>query len=430
MEATKRERRREEDDNDGNEETKQEASSESLVLPPELIREILIRLPAKSIGRFKCISKLFHSLSSDPGFAKSHLDLTLRNDSVHRKLIVSSHNLYALDLNSIGDGCQGIRDLVALELSYPLKDDPSVFDEMIRVYVRDHLYGGGSEVDQDDRRVMLKLNAKSFRRNWVEIVGSSNGLVCISPGEGALFLYNPTTGESKRLPETLPPKSKEYGEQFQTFGFGFDDLTSDYKVVKLIADNDDVLHASVYSLKTDSWRWIRDLTYQHNDGFNSGVHLKGAIHWVLTLEDGNHNQRLVLAFDLRTEEFREMPLPDGAEDCLHRFKNFVVGNLNGRLCVVNSCYEVHDDIWVMNEYGEASSWRRIRISLLYRSMKPLCSTKNSEEVLLELDGDMVLYNFETDASRNLGIRGVKLSDGFEANTYVESLISPNTYGLV
>ncbi|KAG2321444.1 hypothetical protein Bca52824_014657 [Brassica carinata] len=381
--TTKKERRR-------REETTEKASPQSSELPPEIIREILIRLPAKSIGRFRCVSKLFCSLSSDPRFAKIHLDLTIRNDTVHRKLIVSSHNLYELDLDSIGER---IRDLVARELDYPLKEDPSKFDEMIKCHVGENL---------------LKLNPERYRRNWVEIIGSSHGLVCISPCEGAVFLYNPTTGESKRLPE----KKKVTGEEFQTHGFGFDDLSGDYKVVKLVADGDGdhVLNASVYSLKSDSWRWMCDLSYEHKDCFSSGI--------------------VVLAFDVKTEEFPEMPLPGEAEDCAHSYRNFIVGVLNGRLCVVNSCYEVHDDVWVMNEYGEASSWNRIRISLLYRSMKPLCSSKNGEEVLLELDGDMVLYNFETDASRYQGIRGVKLSDGFEADAYVESLISPNSYGFV
>ncbi|KAJ0249665.1 F-box/kelch-repeat protein [Hirschfeldia incana] len=391
METTKKNGRR----------RREEASPPSLELPPEIIREILIRLPAKSIGRFRCVSKLFRSLSSDPKFAKIHIDLTIRNDTVSPKLIVSSHNLYALDLDSIG--CEGIRDLAAKELDYPLKEDPIKFDEMIKCHVGENL---------------LRLNPERYRRNWVEIIGSSHGLVCISPCEGAVFLYNPTTGESKRLPEMIT------GEEFQTHGFGFHD---DYKVVKLVADGENVLNASVYSLKEDTWRWIRDLSYEHKDCFSSGVTLDGAVHWVFT----NDNQRVVLAFDVKTEEFREMLLPgEEAEDCAHSYRNFVVGVLNGRLCVVNSCYEVHDDVWVMNEYGVESSWSRIRISLLYRSMKPLCSSKNGEEVLLELDGDMVLYNFETDASRYLGIRGVKLSDGFEADAYVESLVSPNSYGFV
>ncbi|KAF2581173.1 hypothetical protein F2Q68_00001526 [Brassica cretica] len=81
-----------------------------------------------------------------------------------------------------------------------------------------------------------------------------------------------------------------------------------------------------------------------------------------------------------------MTFPD--EKC----PNSVVGSLNRRLCVFSRSYDLRDDIWVMNEYGVASSWTRIRISLLYRLMKP---TKNSDEVLLALDKDMVLYNFET-----------------------------------
>lgn len=96
--------------------------------------------------------------------------------------------------------------------------------------------------------------------------------------------------------------------------------------------------------------------------------------------------------------------------------------------MINSRSKGHDDdIWVMNEYGVASSWTRIRIRLLYRCMRPLCSTKNSDEVLLVSGEDIVLYNFKTDARRNLRIRGANLSGGFETHTSIESLISPNSY---
>ncbi|KAL0729677.1 hypothetical protein Bca4012_025770 [Brassica carinata] len=108
----------------------------------------------------------------------------------------------------------------------------------------------------------------------------------------------------------------------------------------------------------------------------------------------NHNQIVVLAFDVKTEEFSEMPLPGEADDCSHSFRNFVVGDLSGRLFVI----------------------------VATRSMKPVCSSKNGRR------RNMMLYNFETDASRYLRIRGVNLSDGFEADTYVESFISPNSYG--
>lgn len=403
MAATKREKRR------------RETSPEPLQLPPDIIREILIRLPAKTIGRFRCVSKLFRSLSSDPGFAKRHLDLTL-----HRKLIVSAHNLYALGLDGIGDAFDGITDLVAVELNYPLKEIPSKYSEMIR-----RTYCGSVEI--------IRRSAVLHPRNRVQIIGSSNGLMCISPADddGDLFLYNPTTGDSKRL---LPDLLVGGGEEgFEAHGFGYDDLTDDYKVVKLVADNQRVVVASVYSLKADSWKRIRDLNYK-NDVV--AVNKSSAIHWVFTFEEATTSTTtkksvLVLAFDVKTDTFRAMPLPGGAVDCSHHdYRGFYVGDLNGRLCVINRCDGDHNDIWVMEEYGVASSWTRIRIELLFMHMRPLCSTENSDdEAILELDGEMVVYNFEADAWRFLQIRGANLRGGFETHTYLESLVSPSSYGV-
>ncbi|CAH8390734.1 unnamed protein product, partial [Eruca vesicaria subsp. sativa] len=178
--------------------------------PPEIIREILIKLPIKSIGRSRCVSKLFRSISSDPELTKSHLHLTVHHP---KKLIISLPNddMYTLDLLH-----ESTRDLIAVELNYPLK---------------------------------YKLS----RRDYVEIHRSCNGLICISPDEDIVFLYNPTTGESKRLPDTLPSSF----EGLRSYGFGFDHLTNDYKVVRLVCDFTHLLYATVYSLKYDSsWRWI------------------------------------------------------------------------------------------------------------------------------------------------------------------------------
>ncbi|KAG2302551.1 hypothetical protein Bca52824_031202 [Brassica carinata] len=120
-----------------------------------------------------------------------------------------------------------------------------------------------------------------------------------------------------------------------------------------------------------------------------------------------------------------MPLPVKAQEEDYPLNNkYVVGNFSGRLCVVNICNEMDNvDIWVMNEYGVASSWSRTRISLMCRSMRLVCSTKNNMEVLMVTDRDMVLYNFKTNESRNR-----RADFKFQADTYVESLISPNSYG--
>ncbi|KAF2564557.1 hypothetical protein F2Q70_00016548 [Brassica cretica] len=148
---------------------------------------------------------------------------------------------------------------------------------MVQRIVRENAVYGRRSVESDE---MIKLNAQLYRRNWVQIVGYSNGLVCMSPADNALFLYNPTTGDSKRLPELAE-------EDHETHGFGFDDLTNDYKVVKLVADSRHVLNASVYSLKVNSWRRICDLNYKRDPGFVAGMNVNGAIHWVFTLQEAN-----------------------------------------------------------------------------------------------------------------------------------------------
>ncbi|CAH8386174.1 unnamed protein product [Eruca vesicaria subsp. sativa] len=374
-------------------------------LPPELMGEILIRLPAKSIGRFRCVSKLFRSLSSDQRFAKGHIDhllMTIRNDSSRKLLVSSSRNLYALDLVSCEEGDSDF--LGAVEHDYP------------------------------------PPNLKNHRNGFVGIIGGScNGLVCISQGRGAMLLYNPTTREFKRLLSS--PHSHRYDDEqeVQAWGFGFDDVSYDYKVVKLVGGH--VVNASVYSLKANSWRRLPDLSlsYQIWNGYdfsNSGVNLNGACHWVFRLPEGRYHRKVLVCFDIKTQEFREMPLPDDPHHfslsvCLH----LVVGNLNGRLClsVMYHTRSLHNDLWVMNEYGVASSWSIIRIGyMIYQSIKPLCFSE--EEVLLKLDGTgrhMVLYNSETNVVRGLWIRGAEeLSHDFKVCTYVESLISPNLlYGV-
>ncbi|VVA96666.1 unnamed protein product [Arabis nemorensis] len=385
--------------------------------------EIILRSPVRSVGRFRCVSKAFCSLLTDPRFAKNHLGLNLR--TLNRKVILSLNNLFAVDIDSIGDGSEGNRKFPAVELDYPLKQERDLLPVMKTRTARYTIWSDAEMAYSD------------YDQSRVVVVGSSNGLLCVSSDDDIVFLYNPTTGESKRipdLPESMRPKlvNKDM-VAYDIHGFGFDALKDDYKVVKFVVSGsignvrNNELEASVYSLRADSWRRICNLRYKHVHP-TSGVHLNGAIHWIVKLKE-DPNKRVVAAFDLETEEFREIPLPDEAGECNHPFMKLDVGSLKGSLCVSYSCHVVHDDIWVMNEYGLQSSWCKIRISILYTSMKPICSTKNDKEVVLMIDRSLVLYNFECDTWRALRIRKVKLGDGFEGNTYVESLISPNSYGV-
>ncbi|XP_010451546.1 PREDICTED: F-box/kelch-repeat protein At3g06240-like [Camelina sativa] len=368
-------------------------------LPQDMITEILLRLDARSLGRFRCVSKPFCSLLSDPTFAKKHVDHnTVRFG--HRRLIISSYNnLYAVNCDSIRDGRGGIRDLTAVELDYPLKED-ELFLSKLKPKV---VYNFKSN------RNFRNTYYTTYTRRPVHIFGSSNGKL-----------------ESKKLPYVVGQSRRStVSKSGFSYGFGFDSLTNDYKVVKLFDCSENVDNY-VYSLKTDSWRRICNMPYKEVP-FTSSVELNGSIHWIPVL-GGEETQNEVTAFDLNTEKLRVISIPDLGEGCEHNYGRCIVSTLKGRLCVVHWCFKIHDVIWVMNEYGVESSWTKIRINVSFESMKPqpLCSTKNDEAVLL-LDGHLVLYNFERSTWRTLKIRGVESGNTY---TYVESLISPNSYGIV
>ncbi|CAA7057909.1 unnamed protein product [Microthlaspi erraticum] len=351
-------------------------------LPQELITEILLRSHARSLGRFRCVSKPFLSLLSDPKFARNHLQNDAARSGQRILLLSKNYNLFAVeDFNSIGDGSEGTRVLTGVKLDY-----------------------------------------QEIRNNWVEIVGSSNGLVCICLDGKTLLLYNPTTREPKRVPDLPESLRFKTDKTWFSHGFGFDTVTNDYKVLKFVEGNNNF----VYSLRTDSWRRIRNMPYK-NVHFNYTVELNGAVNWINILLGGFQEQ--VMAFDLQTEEFRVMSLPDLTEECDPLYESSALSTLKGRLCVTRSCFMKHDVMWVMSEYGDERSWSKIRISVSYRFMIPVCSTKNDDDVvLLVADWFLVLYNFKCNTWSNLEICGLDLGEALQATTYVESLISPNLYG--
>jgi hypothetical protein len=69
-------------------------------LPHELIIQILLRLPVKSLIRFKCVCKSWFSLISDPHFTNSHFDITAT--STHRILLISNstHETRSIDFEA------------------------------------------------------------------------------------------------------------------------------------------------------------------------------------------------------------------------------------------------------------------------------------------------------------------------------------------
>ncbi|KAI8566690.1 hypothetical protein RHMOL_Rhmol02G0061800 [Rhododendron molle] len=167
-------------------------------IPHEIIFEILLRLLVESLLRFRCVSKSWGSLISQPKFAKTHLSLASTNpDYTHDRLLLRNNE--SNDLR---------RDLKSCSISAIMHEQSDTADSL------DYPFGGSC--------------------NWVWIVGSCNGLVCIIVEKRTVFLWNPSTKKSRKLPNVgmLLDKYPTYmHEIYPVSGFGYDESTDDYKVV-------------------------------------------------------------------------------------------------------------------------------------------------------------------------------------------------------
>ncbi|KAK3416956.1 hypothetical protein EUGRSUZ_H02702 [Eucalyptus grandis] len=128
----------------------------------DIVIEILLRLPVKSLGRFKCVCKGWRSLISDRGFAKSHLERLKAGDIISSQRIFKTSPFETIDYELLDGGIGGEDDRAVVKFHEPRMDDSS----------------------------------------WpLELVGSCDGLVCLSVmGYSGFVLYNPTTKECRNLP--------------------------------------------------------------------------------------------------------------------------------------------------------------------------------------------------------------------------------------
>lgn len=352
-------------------------------LPHEIIVEILPRLPVKTLLRFKSVCKSWRSLISHPKFVQTHLSLaSLDTDYTQHRLLLRGNDLHH-DLKSCSIfSIMYEQSDTAASLDYPFDGSP----------------------------------------NWVWIVGSCNGLVCIIIQKRTVFLWNPSTRKSNKLPrvEMLFDKCPVYvGDRYPLSGFGYDESTDDYKVV-LIFQVEYRNTVVVYGLRTDSWRKIEDLPHPlHVAG--SGKYASGALHWTAS----GKSKEVIVSLDLAKEKYGEVSQPDYEDG----YFDLTMDVLGGCLCMLCTYIGVGADLWVMKEYGIGESWIKLVAihdhahSLYGQQFIPKCILKNGE-ILMAVSGRLVQYNSKDGKFYYPTIH--KCFPTFSAYPYVESLVSPDS----
>ncbi|EEF42009.1 ubiquitin-protein ligase, putative [Ricinus communis] len=348
-------------------------------LPFEIIIDILSRLPVKHLIQFKCVCRTWQYLiSSDPEFAKLHLERVLQVTNVHlHRLLLSADPFQSVDMEAYCDA-----------------DD--------NFLIREHRFPVRNPEDDD-----------------FEFVGSCNGLIsAVFGSDHEITVWNPSTGESRKLPA---PTSSTEDKLF--YGFGYDSKLDDYKIVRGASSAScNEVQMEVFNLKGNRWRAIQNL--HCNVRFQgSAIALNGILHWLV---DQLNEGLMIVSLDLAEEKFLEMVvLPD-----------YVTENwgtelkvLGDSLSVCSSSHTTNFEAWTVKGYGSKASW----LKLFSFNSDPLPGCKywlnvlwvaKNGNVLLNYEGlEIIVYNPKEQTLKQFNVPNNW--HWFEAITYIESLVSPN-----
>jgi len=152
----------------------------------DMVMQILLKLPVKSMLRFRCASKSWNSLVTSPGFMKNHLDKAKQLLLLRTENPVVSYSLH-LDNDRVD---------MRSRLEFPMPNEAGLFD----------------------------------------FIGCCNGVACLSSqylqidSSRRLVLWNP----SIRKTLDLPAPSSWAAIDKTLLGLGYDPQSDDYKVARVV----------------------------------------------------------------------------------------------------------------------------------------------------------------------------------------------------
>ncbi|XP_028753589.1 F-box protein CPR1-like [Neltuma alba] len=348
-------------------------------LPEEIVEEISMRLPVKSLLRCKSVAKSWYAQITNPSFITRQFEWS---DSITKnrrhQLIFRLHNASLKPCISL------ISDLepIDIEVPFPEKDVEYIF-----------------------------------------VYGQCNGIFCLygvyggdKAGEASLILWNPGTKEVKVLPASQnQPRDMVY----IIYGFGIDPITNDYKVVRfgnLAFEGREQPPVEVYNLSTGSWRTIDSVVPAFRLCYpRCRAYLNGFYHWLT--ED--NNDKAILFFDFGNEVFGKIQLPPEIDQSYE--SNVAVVDEKLACAATYKMTNCRYEIWVMNEYGVESSWSKKFVIGPNPEFGSFLGFWGDDEILVENEGHLVSYNIKNQKIQRLEIHGVpKL---FKVFDYLESLVS-------
>ncbi|XWS23579.1 hypothetical protein CRYUN_Cryun28dG0027100 [Craigia yunnanensis] len=285
-------------------------------IPLDIVYGILSQLPVKALLRFKSVSKEWFCLINDPYFIKLHLRQSMKTYRNNLNIILkenASGKLFSADFDYVNlDNPR--------ELNHPIKRRP------------------GEELDDDYDNTEVDTRVVEY-----------------------------IDGDYKVLPDQ--PVELPQLQQLTFYGFGYDSINDDYKLVRIVQKIDVsrslplISEVKAYCLKTNTWRKGEVIPnyYFHKSWRTSGWFLCGALHWLGVKERVEERKSecseclnsSVIAFDVETEKYHIIELLDNMK---RETYNMALGALGGCLCMITISLDSEVIVWMMKDYGVKESW--------------------------------------------------------------------------
>ncbi|KAK2427632.1 F-box/kelch-repeat protein [Trifolium repens] len=367
-------------------------------IPDELITEVLLFLPVKSLLRLKCRNKSWKTLISNPAFIKLHLKRSSRNK--HLALFSQLH-----------------------QTSCNFRVAPFPLHRLL---------------ENTSGTITIPYFRINEDRVCLSVVGSYNGLFClvgfystpkyINNKKFLFYLWNPAT-------RTLSNKIMFYCDNCYhwRYAFGYDNSTETYKIVVF---NRQSYEVRVFNFGGSIWKNIQSLPvvpFDHESCYYQCMYayVNDSLIWLAIREE---SQFVIISLDLSSETYRQLLPPQDFDDKM----SLVVPTLAVLMDSLCFCYDFNGTnfiIWQMKEFGVQESWIQL-LKVSYQSLPivynvscsrsvlfPLCFYENSDTLVLAWDRgkQAILYNLRDNTAEKTGY--TNYFRWFGSKEYVESLVS-------
>lgn len=309
-------------------------SAEIVAANEDLLMEILLRLPVKSLLRFKCVSTQWLHLISNNYFSQTHSLKNPRNSSTSGIFIVQNPSILFLSLET-GETEHSRASFGTTPVSDFLKTDP--FDTTSLV-ILSSCFG----------LLLCLLLLPPPWENDMDVV---------------YLVYNPTTNGSN----PLPPLDMRAEKPIVNMDLAFDPRESPHYRVVCIRNRNPPdgpeFEIQIFSSETGSWRTCRGPFL----GIPKGTLFQGGVYWNKGINYLNSSGGDSFYFDVEDESLGDLPMLPRLQTGNHAVKrSWNVGSSGGHLHLVD-IRTIRDSLSVIDIYelsGDRSAWAvRYRVDL-------------------------------------------------------------------